>query len=100
VPTIDVGDLLPDFGFLCTSNATGAATDPTSFVVTLTAPDGSTSTPTPAHPATGLYTVVQVATAPGRWVAVGVASGNGTEDRKSTRLNSSHNPASRMPSSA
>ena len=60
--TTFVGDVLPDFGFTVTSNSTGALTDPTTFTVTLTAPDGTTPTVTPTHSGTGVYAVTFVST--------------------------------------
>lgn len=76
---IDVGDLLPDFGFTVVSNSTGALTAPSSFAVTLTAPDGTTPAVTVTNPSTGIYGVAHVATMAGRYVAVGTATGNGCD---------------------
>lgn len=76
---VDVGDLLPDFAFTVTSNATGALADPTTFVAVLTAPDATTPAVSVTHVSTGVYTVAFVATMAGRWTATGTATGNGTD---------------------
>jgi uncharacterized phiE125 gp8 family phage protein len=79
VATIDVGDILPDFGFTVTSNSTGALTAPTSFAVVLTAPDATTPSVTVVNSSTGVYAVTYVATMAGRYRAVGTAVGNGCD---------------------
>ena len=52
-----------------------ALADATAVVVTITAPDATTPTPTIIHPSTGIYTVTFTPTVPGRhkvrWVATG-----------------------------
>lgn len=77
--TIHVGDVLPDFGFTISDNATGALADPASFTVALTAPDGTTPTVTATNVGTGLRTVTHAATMAGRYRAVGTAVGNGCD---------------------
>ena len=73
---VDVGDVLPEFGFVVTSNVTALAAAPTTFAVVLTAPDGTTPSITVTNPSTGVYAVTYVAAQAGRYVAVGTASGN------------------------
>jgi len=79
VQIIDVGDVLPNFGFTVTDNSTGALAAPTSFTVTLRSPDGTTPTVSVENPSTGIYAITHVATTAGLWVAVGVSAGNGTD---------------------
>jgi hypothetical protein len=64
---------------LTTYNLAGVATDATTVVLTITAPDGTTSTPAITHTAsTGIYTVAFTPTMLGRykisWVAAGANS--------------------------
>lgn len=56
-------------------DAAGALADATAVTCTVTLPDGTTATPTPAHPSTGVYTVDYPAPAAGRYVARWVATG-------------------------
>lgn len=76
---VELGDVLPGFAYTVTSNATGALVDPTTFTVTLTDPSGAVRPVTLVHPAAGLYTATYVADLPGRWTAVGTATGNGAD---------------------
>jgi hypothetical protein len=41
--------------------------DPTTVVVTVKAPDGTTSTPTPTNPSTGVYRAAVALTTAGTW---------------------------------
>lgn len=69
----DVGDVVPLS--VTVRDAAGAAADATAVVLTLTLPDGTTVTPTVAHPATGSYTATYPAASAGlhgvSWVATG-----------------------------
>ena len=76
---VELGDVLPGFAYTVTSNASGALVDPVTFAVTLTDPSGAVRPVTLVHPAAGLYTATYVADLPGRWTAVGTATGNGAD---------------------
>lgn len=56
----------------------GTLTDPSSITLTITLPDGTTSTPTPTHDDTGLYSYAYVTTQAGRHVARWVSEAPGT----------------------
>lgn len=49
-------------------NASGALADPSAVVLTVTAPDGSVTTPSPTHASTGVYTHNLTLTQAGIWV--------------------------------
>lgn len=73
--TIDVGDPLPiEFRVY---NSSGVLATPGAITCTLTAPDGTTTTPALTASATGVYalTTTAMATTVGRWTARGVATG-------------------------
>jgi hypothetical protein len=56
------------------SDESGVATDPATLVLTLVAPDGTATTPTPQHPSLGTFTYTVVPTQAGQWRAVWTAS--------------------------
>lgn len=60
------------------TDSTGAPQDASSVVVTVTAPDGTTSTPNPAHSGTGQYSAVCTTTQAGHHLVAWAASGTGT----------------------
>lgn len=73
--TYNIGDLVTitaDF----TVVATGDEIDPSSVVITVEAPNGTTSTPSVSNPSTGSFTVQTAATMPGtyRYRAVGTGA--------------------------
>lgn len=72
----DVGDTVPLTIEIVDS--AGAPTDAVGVTLTITAPDGSTTTPTPGHPQTGRYTHDLVPDAPGlyrvRWTSTSPAT--------------------------
>ena len=74
--SIDIGDTVTIE--LTSVDTAGDPTDPTSVSVLVTAPDGTTSTPTPNNPVVGTYTATVVADQAGRWrwdwTAVGPAN--------------------------
>lgn len=55
----------------------GAPQDATTVVLTVTAPDGTVSTPTVAHPSTGTYTATVTPTSSGMWGFRWQATGSG-----------------------
>jgi hypothetical protein len=74
----DLGDVVP-VGLVTYNDSTGVAEDATSAVLTITLPDGTTTTPTVTHVAlSGVYTVNYTSTLVGRhgvrWVVVGTAT--------------------------
>lgn len=89
MPTIDVGDLLPDLGVTTTSNTTGALADPTTLTLTLSLPDGSTrvgtypavggDTLTITRASVGAFATTYVTAAAGRYTARWVAVGSGAD---------------------
>ena len=58
--TYDVGDVVPLS--VVVRDGAGAPADATAVVLTVTLPDGTTTTPTVAHPSTGSYTATYAAT--------------------------------------
>jgi hypothetical protein len=73
---IDVGDTVPLS--VTITDATGALVNPATIVLTITAPDGTVTTPAPANPSTGVYLYNYVPTMAGRhsyrWQSTGPAT--------------------------
>jgi hypothetical protein len=71
--------LMPNLGSTRATNAefkaAGVPTDPTTITLTITAPDGTVTTPAPAHDGPGLYHYDIVFTQPGVWTAEWVGTG-------------------------
>lgn len=73
---IDLGDVVPLGVFVFDDTVVPPVLgDATSVVLTVTKPDGTTSTPTVSHPATGTYTADFTTTVAGRHTARWVATG-------------------------
>ena len=49
-------------------NSAGVLTDPTTVVVTVRSPAGTTTTPSVGHPSTGVYTAVATLDLAGEWI--------------------------------
>jgi hypothetical protein len=74
VTVYDIGDPVPLA--VTIYNSTGAAADATAVAVTVTAPDGTSSTPSVSHDGTGLYSATITPTVAGRFVVRWVATGS------------------------
>jgi len=89
---IDLGDPLPDLAIKVTDSA-GLPADAGSVTLTVTLPDGTTSTPTVAHDGVGAYSAVQMATVPGRYLISWVAAAPNACTFKDVRDVASADPA-------
>ena len=82
MPTIDLGDPLPNLG-VQVFDTSGSLADATSVTLTLTLPDGTSTTPAITHAATGIYaatyTTTQAGRHVGRWVVTGITGGAAQE---------------------
>lgn len=72
---VDLGDPLPDLS-VNVYDSSGALADATSVTLTITLPDGTTSSPAVSHPSTGVYSATYFSVQSGRHVASWVASGS------------------------
>lgn len=83
---IDLGDVITPAASL--TNAAGVAADAVSCVLTLTLPDGTSTSPAVTHPGTGSYTATYATTMAGlhtaRWVATTITGGAAQEVITST----------------
>ena len=80
--TYDIGDVVT---LTCTvRDAAGALADAGAITCTITLPDGTTTSPTPAHPSIGTYTATYTPAAAGRfavkWVATSTNAGAFADD--------------------
>lgn len=79
---IDVGDPLPDLGVLV-YDSSGALAAAVGVVLTITKPDGTSTTPTVSTASTGIYTAAYTTTMAGRhvgcWTATNITGGAASE---------------------
>lgn len=71
-----VGDLVNLKGTF-TDTSSGNLVDATSVTMTVKAPDGTVTTPTPTHVSTGIYQFQQSATQAGVWTWKMIGTGTG-----------------------